>query len=244
MKSLKTIFVAVGMLVLSSCDFLNYDPSYQTLAENFVTKLNNYYGNYYGESFVLVKEHGYDAASYCVLYDQLTGQYSAFNLANYYSGMSMGSYLSTAATSDIINYLDPQAGGYYYSWDYNMYFEQTEGSSKDLEKVGAFLEEKKAADMGGKLAAEFGLSEERGIQIAKLSSQWNSLKKKRSLTDADAHAFSKEVIGVDLSTAVNAYKNSLEGNKSDLNSMLEKAAAVNGTTPERMNKIFNEILSK
>ncbi|MBF0300576.1 MAG: hypothetical protein HQK51_17815, partial [Oligoflexia bacterium] len=246
MKSIKVIFVILGMLLLVSCQ-VSVGPgpiTYPTVAEDFVQKLNYYYGNTYGQSFSLVKENGYEAPSYCVLYDQLTGEYSAFNLANFGYGTTMDSYLSTAAPSDVINFLDPQSNGLYYSWDYDIYFEQTEGNSKDLEKVGAFLEEKKAYEMGGKLSAEFGLSEERGVQIAKLAGQWSALKKKRSLTDADAQAFSQKLIGVDLSTAISAFQKSQEGNNNELNAMLEKAAVINGTTPERMNKIFNEVITK
>ncbi|MBF0312183.1 MAG: hypothetical protein HQK52_02135 [Oligoflexia bacterium] len=218
--------------------------SYSSNADKFVSALNAYYGTSYGDKIRLVKEHGQEAYEYCVIYDDRSNQYVAYNLSGYYPGMSIGSYLSSAGNRDIIGNLEYTSYGTYYSWAYDIHFEETAASAKDLEKVGAFIQEKKNVAMGEKIAAEFGLSEDRGIQIAKLASQWGALKKKRTLTSADAHAFSKQVIGVDLETATKAFKKSLEGDKTDLNALFDKAAEVNNTTPERINKIFNELLNK
>lgn len=239
-KLMKKLFAFLTIVsILASC---TGSGGYLTLAEEFVDELNWYYDTTYGSEFILVKEHGEEAYDYAVIYDEWEGEYSAWNLSFYYRGMSMDEYFYYAGSDDIIMGLDPLGGNRYYSWEYDVIFEKTEGESKDLEKVSAFIEEKRIAKMGEKLAAEFGLSEERSIEIAKLTRQWTDLKKKRSLTDADAHAFSEKLFGFDLNKASAAYKKSLEGDKADLDALFDQAAEVNGTSPERVNQIFNKLI--
>ncbi|MBF0298219.1 MAG: hypothetical protein HQK51_05840 [Oligoflexia bacterium] len=236
MKKLLSLFAVLGLILLVSCE---YTENPVTKANNFEGQLNSYYKT---NQFLLAKAQGQDATNYCVIYNQSTGKYIAYNLINYHTGMSMEDYFNSAASSDVIDNLVPSSAGTYYSWEYKMYFEEASGAEKDLEKMGAFLQEQKIAQIGEKLSAEFGLSEERGIQIAKLSSQWGELKKRRTVTNADVHAFSKQLTGVDLNTATEAYRKSLSGDSQELNNLFEKAASVNNTTPERINKIFMRLL--
>jgi hypothetical protein len=244
---MKRLLLLVALLlnasIFTGCSGGGSDDGYLPDADQFVEDLNYYYGYSY-DDFTLIKRHGEEAYSYCVVYDYVTDQYIAYNLDIYYPGMHLDDYFDAATVDDVIGDLTDLGDGNYYSWDYDVVFEETSASSKDLEKVGAFMEEKKLTDMGEKLSAEFGLSEERGIQIAKLANQWGTLKKKRSLTKADANNFSKELLGVSLTDAADAYKKSLEGDKTDLNDLFDKAAEVNGTSPERMNKIFEKVLNK
>ncbi|MDB9786792.1 hypothetical protein OAB57_01690 [Bacteriovoracaceae bacterium] len=246
MHFIKNAFAILSTLVIVACNPGGGGGSYTplTLAEEFTENLNYYYSTTYGSDFSLVKEFGYEAPDYTVIYDHLNGEYIAFNLVDYYSGMNMDTYFNGTYSEDIIGDLIPMGDGFYYSDVYDIIFEETTGSTKDLEKVGHFIEAKKVNDAGKKIAAEFGLSEKRGIEIAKLTSQWNTLKKKRALTDSDADAFSSELLGVNLTEAQEAFKKSAEGEKAPLEALFQKAATTNSTTPERINKIFNDILTK
>src|SRR5690606_82828 len=65
------------------------------------------------------------------------------------------------------------------------------GSSRDLEKMQAMVEMNKVRQISQQVGIKFGLSAERAIQVAKLSTQWNQLSSSRELTPADVDTFSK-----------------------------------------------------
>jgi len=74
--------------------------------------------------------------------------------------------------------------------------------------------------------------------------EWNKLSSARSVTADDANAFSKELLGFDINSAVEAYKKSVEGDATDLNTLIDQAAQVNGTTPEHINELMTTMFIK
>ena len=127
----------------------------------------------------------------------------------------------------------------------SMTFSEVQGSTKDLEKIAAFNEIYKVNKMQELLTYDFGLSEKRSAKVAKLVLNWKKVSKSRSMSNADADAFSSRLIGVNINEAKTAYKKSLAGEDSSLDSLINKAAEVNGTSPENMKNFFeNLILNK
>lgn len=123
----------------------------------------------------------------------------------------------------------------------SMVFEKTAGSSKDLDKAAAFVESYKIESMAESIASQYGLSEERSIKVAKLASSWDKLSKTRALTNADADAFSQELAGVSIADMESAEKAMIGGSMAEMNSVLNKAAIVNGTSPENMQSIMMKL---
>ena len=126
----------------------------------------------------------------------------------------------------------------------DMKFSEVQGSAKDLEKLAAFKETYKMKKMQDLLTYDFGLSEKRSENVAKLVLNWKRISKKRAMSDADADAFSKSLIGVNINKATEAFKKSLEGDKASFEGLIEKAAEVNGTSPENMKSLFDNLLLK
>ncbi len=117
-------------------------------------------------------------------------------------------------------------------------FSEEVTSLKDLETMGAKIEISSIKDLSNKLVADYGLSTDRAEEVAKSLQTYNKLTSKRSLTAQEKNNFSKELLGVDYSKAFNAI---LSGDQEDLNSLLDKAAEKNGTSPEQVSAIINEL---
>jgi hypothetical protein len=123
-----------------------------------------------------------------------------------------------------------------------MTFSEVQGTAKDLEKVAAFKETYKMKKMQDLLTYDFGLSEKRSEGVAKLVLNWKKVSKGRAMSNADADAFSKSLIGVNINEAVEAFKKSAEGDAASLEVLINKAAKVNGTSPENMKGLLNNLL--
>jgi len=167
--------------------------------------------------------------SHAVVYNGLTETTPGSGLYECNLGCNPG---SPAAFIDVLNNGLP-----------NQLFEKTSGSVRDLEKAAAFSETQVLDSVAKSIASEFGLSEERSLRVAKLAQSWKKLSKARALTDGDANAFTKELTGVNMNTIENAYTAASEGSADQLNNVLERAAAVNGTTPENMAEIMTTLFN-
>ncbi|MDC0255288.1 hypothetical protein OAK75_10315 [Bacteriovoracales bacterium] len=126
----------------------------------------------------------------------------------------------------------------------DMTFSEVQGSAKDLEKLAAFKETYQMKKMQDLLTYDFGLSEKRSENVAKLVLNWKRVSKNRAMSNADADAFSKSLIGVNINEATQAFKKSLEGDKGSFEGLIEKAAEVNGTSPENMKSLLDNLLLK
>lgn len=117
-------------------------------------------------------------------------------------------------------------------------FSETTDSGKDLELIGANMEEVHADRLGEVLIANYGLSTKRAQAVAKNISAYQKLSSKRALTEKERNFFSTELLGVNFKNAKNALTS---GNAQDLNDLLEKAADKNGTSPEQISSILTEL---
>ncbi len=118
-------------------------------------------------------------------------------------------------------------------------FETDSVSNKDLEKIGNFTDKIKKEKISEELIANYGLSVERSAEVANLLSDYTRITQKRSLTEKEQDYFSKKVLGVGFKDADSVIKG---GNTEDLGNLIQKAAELNGTTPEQMQEIFVNII--
>jgi len=124
----------------------------------------------------------------------------------------------------------------------SMIFTEERGPVKDLEKLGAIKEAYATKKIKDVLTYDYGLSEKRSADVAKLVINWKKISGNRSMTNADADAFTKKLIGVNINEATNAYKRSIEGDSSSLDSLIKTAANANETSPESMRDLFNNLV--
>ena len=97
--------------------------------------------------------------------------------------------------------------------------------------------------MGEAMSEEFGLSEERGLEIAKMVSQVQELKKGKSFTNDDAQIFSQELLGVSFTEAQTAVENKMNGNTDKYEELIKKASETNDISPEQMKDVLGDILT-
>ena len=218
-------------------------------AGNLAIQLQKAYGA--TDTFQIIK-FGQDNANYVVI--QVGGGTTttfAIDISSYVAGTTYASFVST--TSAFFGLTNNGNGTYSCGAGCTqagngpatttMTFEKTAGETKDLEKAAALVEAFQVETMAGNLASQFGLSEDRSIEVAKLATSWNKLSKTRALTDADADSFSHELTGVSMADMNNAEKALADGSTGPLNAVLVKAAEVNGTTPENMSTIMMKLFS-
>ena len=121
-------------------------------------------------------------------------------------------------------------------------FEKVQASTKDIAKMVALKEAASITKSAEFLSSEFGLSLERGKEIASLKAHWKKSSKK-GMTAQEVDAFSTELLGFSLSSGIDAYTEAGTGDSSSLEQLVEQSAAVNGITPEHaselMTKVFN-----
>lgn len=169
-------------------------------------------------------------------------------------GLSVGPIKAASASAkanllskvhnDLVNYAKikaPKATARGIEANGRLIFEETSMGSKDLEKRAAAVERYLVSEMGKQISARFGLSQERSMQIAKVSNLWRKYASSRAVTDADASAYSEALIGVNLKQVEGAVRDSMKGDSASLNELLKQAAEVNGTSPENVSRIMNQV---
>src|SRR5690606_4253302 len=130
----------------------------------------------------------------------------------------------------------PNGDGTYYDNDGNIY-ETTQFAMKDLTKAYALLEMQENEAMAESLVEQFGLSEERSLQVAKLLNGYKKLSQTRSLETKDLKALGEELLGFDLNLMTQA-------SFADESALLEIAAKKNNISPEHTQEILEDLLAE
>jgi hypothetical protein len=209
------------------------------------------------KNYVVLKYTSYDPATYSPSTGAVTvldQYYIAIDLKSYVGGQNLTGIVNYFSTNTLYSNLSDMGDGTFRcigsagctnfsgaSASSTMVFEKTQPSLRDLESAAALVEDLDIKNKAENLAAKFALSEERAFEVSKLLSQWNKLSHRRSMTDADAEAFSMELMGAKVSEVQKAYLKSLYGNTSELESLINRAAEVNGISSENMNRIVEEL---
>jgi hypothetical protein len=175
-----------------------------------------------------------------------TEEYNAINIGAWTPGMNAHDYV--AQNSDKV--VDVKLISLYDAFNPSLFraadgreFEETSATSKDLEKVMAYKQQFKMESVTEKLRSEFGLSAARSMQIARLATKLASAPR-ASMTDKDYDAFSKEIIGSSITEFKAAAQSAARGDSQTMNSLIDKAAQVNGIGPEHVNQILNALYNE
>lgn len=115
---------------------------------------------------------------------------------------------------------------------------ETSLTNKDTLRRVAVVEQYLVIEMAKQVKGKFGLSAERSLKVAKAANHFRKQSSKRSLTSEDTNAYASEVIGTDFAAITKAYEKTLQGDVFAFESVLEKAAEKNGTTPEKISVIL------
>lgn len=235
-------------------------PSYthNELASKFVSELN------LDPDFdvTLVKSSTLQA-DYIVIYDPYTDSYDSINIdlynpaydnaADYYYNNSDVSFYDLDVIpghyETYVDY-DPITDDYvvYDEWvptryqDYytGITFEKTASTPKDLAKVAAIKEVAELDKKAKFLSSNFGLSLERGKEVARLAAHWKKASLK-GMTDKEQDNFSTELLGFSITQGKTAVESSLGGSSQALSDLVEQAAAKNGITPEHASKLMSKV---
>ncbi len=115
-------------------------------------------------------------------------------------------------------------------------------SVKDLEKIGARVDDKKREKLEGMLVERFGLSEDRAGEISGTVYSLNRIKQKRSLTPRELNIMSHKILGFDYGRGKKALAKHIQGDGKELEELLRLAAEKNETTPEHVRELLGEFL--
>ncbi len=120
-------------------------------------------------------------------------------------------------------------------------FSESSITSKDTLKRQAVVEQYLVVEMAKQVMGKFQLSADRSLKVAKAANHFRKYASQRALTAEDTNAYASELIGANVSTIVKAYENSMKGDISGYQSVMQAAAAKNETSPEKMSQIMTEL---
>lgn len=238
MKFLKTAVALVAAFALVGCGGGGGGTStggtyftHSQLAQDFVYRLNVDAG--YDVELVKTNTLQYN---YIVVYDYDYGTYDAYDLTGYNPGEDIVSFLNWNE-SDFYYDLIPNANGTYEDYYTGILFEKTTVTSTDRLKMAA-LEEgvkiKKAAEV---LNTQFGLSQERSLEVAKLATNLAKVSPENRTVEL-VDRYTQAITGHTYTQFQRAMLKKETGDASMLNSMIEDAAQMNGILPEQVNNLI------
>lgn len=166
--------------------------------------------------------------------------------------VSTGGYWEYDYDTDSDYYVETGYYDTYYTTEYYTYvwyegngfrFETGTSASKDLESIAAGAADASKGLLADAISMRYGLSEDRSLQLANLAVAWNKIENSREMTDADKAVFSKEALGADLGQFEKAIESKAKGDQSQYQSLIQKAAKLNGTSPERAEQILSDLFA-
>ena len=227
---------ALGMCALTACGGGGGSGGYYYDHSQLATEFVNHAYTDAGVNLTLVKTNTFQNG-YIVVDNY--GTFEAYYIDGWSVGVDISNYVNSGA-ANIYSGLDYIGANQYQDPYTGIVFEETTGSSKDLEKLAALKEEFNVQASAEHIKNQFGLSVERSHQVARLAVQLKNTPK-ASMTDADYDNFSKELIGSSITSVKAALQKQSQGDATDLNSLIAKAAQTNGVGPEHMSKIVNDL---
>ncbi|MEE2743027.1 MAG: hypothetical protein VYD54_03905 [Bdellovibrionota bacterium] len=126
-----------------------------------------------------------------------------------------------------------------YRSESGLVFQEGSKETKDLEKLGHFLEKETDLALGSYISSNYGLSEERSLFLAKLAKSFNKIKKNRGITRKDLKKMSLKALGSSLEAFEKAF---LEGDLEMREDLLITSSKLNGTGPEHMKRLIKDFL--
>lgn len=193
-------------------DIQNYDPNYDNAADfYFANSALNYF-----DLDVLPGHYETDYDYEIVAYDEYGDAI--------YDYVAVQTYVPT-------RYQDYATG---------ITFEKVQASTKDIAKMVAIQEAAQISKSAEFLSSEFGLSLNRGKELAGLKAHWKKASKK-GMTASEVDSFSTELLGFSLTSGISALNSAASGDTSSLNALVEQSASVNGITPEHASQLMTKV---
>jgi hypothetical protein len=255
---MKKVMLAIATLALVACGggggngdgAPSLGLTHNQLADLFVTALNST-----GAYDVSLAKSSTLHDNFIVIYDYDLQEYDAVNISGWTPGTDPAVYVDG---SYAIAYYDLDVLPAHYEYDYDVFgdlvstwiptryqdyytgyvFEKTGTTSKDLLKLSALAEEEVVGNRAEAVATKFGLSVDRSKEVVRLAMAWKKAGGK-DLTAKDQDSFSQEMLGFSITEAKSAVKQNLAGDTAALDSLVEKAAETNETTPENVRQIIS-----
>ena len=230
---MKSVLLVALSLLLGACgqqpqeDKIKSFIQEMNASENYDMVVVKAYAGPDGESVVV-----YDQQSYCPEFDC---RYRAYNLKDYKPGNAFDVY-NTVVVED--------GRELWYGRQDGVLYESKNNSQKDLEKVGRYIEDQKLDGLASRLGADYGLSENRSLEIAKLVSQFKNLKSKRNITNKEMDHFSHKLLGLSYEKVKNALGEYIQGTPENFELLIHNASKINNVDPEHMKEIMGELILK
>lgn len=150
---------------------------------------------------------------------------------------------TTSYTSYTGNWIDTSRYvAFYYGGGFR--FENATTQSHDLETLAAQEEGLAVGVIKTTLAATYSLSSHRAEELAELAYRYKKMESVRELTAGEKNVFALNALGVSLSQIEKTLKEKALGDEASYRDLLEKAAAVNRTTPEQIGKFFEDYITE
>ena len=201
-------------------DIENYDPGLDSAVDYYF----RHSASFYYDLDEIPKHTEYDTRDVYVEYEYYDEFWDEWVTEGYWTTETVSWVVPT-------KYRDRYSG---------LYFEKVEATKKDLAKVAALKETYQIEKSAQFLSSEYGLSLNRGKEVAKLVTHWNKASKK-SMTNAEIDTFSTELLGFSLTSGKEAVTEMVSGDDSKLEELVEQAATTNGITPEHATKLMTKI---
>lgn len=164
---------------------------------------------------------------------EYTYHYRAINVESWEEGM-------TSSEAESLYYgglvVTDQGNGTYTNGD--LTFETAFSFEKDLERVGARIEQTEMDRFAVALRNNYGFSVDRSEVVARTTYSFNKIRKRRSLTSEDLDHFFDVVAGTDYRSFQKVMRESNRPVETDL---VKKAAEINGTSPEAISALIIDL---
>ena len=121
-------------------------------------------------------------------------------------------------------------------------FSEKNGSIKDVESLGSRIKNIESEELAEVLTLEFGLSEQRSEEVAKIKTSYDKISSNRELTLKERNQMTMRLLGVDLKSAKNALERRIQGSNEDYNMFIERSSEFNNIDPEALTEMVSEIL--
>ncbi len=187
---------------------------------------NSYFGSNYTYVAINTAEWSQQAKNRSISVDAFADQYFRGQI-----------YLSQYDQDRLFRSVSYSGSGYYVD-SHGNYYDAAGAVQKDLEVLASITDQATIQETGRKLSAQFSLSDEQGLRVARLATEWQTLSKSRQMTAKDLDAFTSDLVGVNMAEVRDAAKRAADGDRSSIDSLLNRAAQGLDTTPENVKNIL------
>lgn len=171
---------------------------------------------------------------YIIDYDDYTYSYpSIYNsyYDTYYTDRPPTSYGSWKEVTHTSNYFT--GGGFT--------FDESRSLVKDLETKLGEDENENIKTISNVLDLQYGLGEEKSLNLAKLYSQYNELSNLRNLSEEEKKEFEIDAFGVSFKEFEKAYIDNKKGDNTNFKSLIQQASEFNQLEPEVVRSIIEQM---